>query len=76
MIVFNGDDTRPKLQPQDLEDVAAIFDRIRVLFRKKEDSILPPPKKLIAKNPGKVDDLALEFDKKLTDIMVSLSKAL
>jgi hypothetical protein len=47
-----------------------------VLYRKKEDSILPPPKKLIAKNPGKVDDLAIEFDKKLTDIMISLSTIL
>lgn len=46
------------------------------MFRKKEDSILPPPKKLIAKNPGKVDDLAIEFDRKLTEIMVSLSAAL
>ena len=73
---FDGDNTKPKLCPTDLEDVAGIFDRIRVLYRKKEDSILPPPKKLIAKNPGKVDDLAIEFDKKLTDIMVSLSVAL
>lgn len=73
---FDGDDSKPQLRPQDLEDLAGIFDRLRVLYRKKEDSILPPPKKLIAKNPGKVDDLAIEFDKKLTDIMISLSTIL
>ena len=67
---------KPQLRPQDLEDLANIFDRLRVLYRKKEDQILPPPKKLIAKGMGKVDDLAIEFDQKLTSIMISLSGVL
>ena len=67
---------KPQLRPQDLEDLAKIYDRLRVLYRKKEDQILPPPKKLIAKGMGKVDDLAIEFDQKLTSIMISLSGVL
>jgi hypothetical protein len=72
----DSDESRPQLRPQDLEDLASIFDRIRVLYRKKEDQILPPPKKLIAKGTGKVDDLAIEFDQKLTSIMITLSGVL
>lgn len=45
-----------------------------MLFRKKEESIAP--KKLIAKNPGKVDELAGAFDKRLTQIMVRLARIL
>jgi len=57
-----------------LEDLAAIVDRLRVLFRKKDESIAP--KKLIAKNPGRVDELAGAFDKRLTQIMVRLARIL
>jgi hypothetical protein len=46
------------------------------LYKKRDDLQAPPPKKLIAKNPGKVDDLAVEFDKKLTNIMIKLSGVL
>ena len=42
--------SQPKLDPKDLEDIGSIFDRIRVLYKKKSDEIQPPPKKLIAKN--------------------------
>lgn len=55
----------PQLDPKDLEDLAAIVDRLRVLCRKKDEQKVAP-KKLIAKNPGRVDELAGEFDKRLT----------
>ena len=45
-----------------------------MLFRKKDES--GAPKKLIAKNQGKVDELAASFDKRLTQIMVRLAKIL
>jgi hypothetical protein len=64
----------PQLDPRDLEDLAAIVDRLRVLFNKKEDS--KAPKKLISKNSTKVDELAGAFDKKLTQIMVRLARIL
>ena len=70
------DESNPMLKPKDLEDVADIFDRIRLMYKKKEDSLHPPPKKLIAKYTGKIDDLAVEFDKRLTDIMLRLSKSM
>ncbi len=60
----------PTLKPTDLEDLANIFDRIRVLFKKKSSSNHPLPKKLILKNVGPTDDLAVQFDQKLTDIML------
>jgi len=63
-----GED-KPQLRPKDLEDLAAVFDRVRILYKKKDVANAPQPKKLIAKNPGKIDELAVEFDKKLTDIM-------
>ena len=48
----------PVLRPQDLEDLANIFDRIRALHKKRVENPLTQ-KKLISK-PGnaKVDDLA------------------
>ena len=64
----------PQLDPRDLDDLAAIVDRLRVLFNKKEDS--KAPKKLISKNSTKVDELAGAFDKKLTQIMVRLARIL
>lgn len=70
------DEDKPQLRPKDLEDLAAVFDRVRILHKKKETKDAPQPKKLIAKNPGKIDELAVEFDKKLTDIMQKLSTVL
>jgi hypothetical protein len=31
------DESKPHLKPKDLEDIANIFDRIRVLAKKKDD---------------------------------------
>lgn len=70
------DETVPHLKPKDLEDLAGIVDRIRVLYKKKDDSLQPPPKKLIAKCPAKIDEIAKEFDEKLSATMLSLSASL
>lgn len=70
------DEDKPQLRPKDLEDLAAVFDRVRILYKKKDVGNAPQPKKLIAKNPGKIDELAVEFDKKLTEIMQKLSSVL
>lgn len=81
------DNTKPYLKPSDLEDIANIFDRIRVLYKKKDDSGTQPAqqvnarsKKLIAKCHTQLkkdlDPLALEFDARLTHIMQDLSKQL
>ena len=67
------DETKPHLKPQDLEDIAAIFDKIRALYKKKEEPV--GSAKLIKKRTTQ-DNLATEFDKKLTDIMYNLSKHL
>lgn len=70
------DESKPHLKPKDLEDIANIFDRIRVLAKKKDDQFQPPPKKLIAKCPPKIDDLAKQFDVRLSEVMLSLSQKL
>ena len=75
-ITIEVDDSVPHLKPKDLEDLASIVDKIRILHKKKEDSIQPPPKKLIAKCPPKVDEIAKEFDVKLSATMMSLSEKL
>lgn len=57
--------------------MASIFDKIRLIYKRREDTTTPQPKKLIAKSiVNKIDDLAVEFDKKLTDVMIQLSKIL
>ena len=45
MISEQPDPSMPHLKPKDLEDLALIFDRIRVLYKKREDN----SQKLIAK---------------------------
>lgn len=71
------DDDRPHLKPKDLEDAATIFDKLRLLHKKKEELANPMSKKLIAKNSGKGEDaLAVEFDKQLTQMMGNLSNHL
>ena len=68
------DDDRTHLKPKDLEDAAAIFDKLRLLHKKKDELANPLPKKLIAKNSGKGEDpLAVDFDKQLTMMMGNLS---
>jgi phage gp36-like protein len=74
---FDGDSPVPQLKPEDLEEMAATFDKIRLLNKKRDDGQTPIPKKLITKSiVNKVDELAVEFDTKLTDTMLTLSKSL
>ena len=49
-----------------------------MLFKRKEDQIVPQPKKLIAKGIAtvKLDEMALEFDRKLSQLMLKLSATL
>ena len=70
------DDSKPHLKPKDLEEIANIFDRIRILAKKKDDQFQPPPQKLIAKCPVKIDDLAKQFDVRLSEVMLTLSQKL
>lgn len=57
--------------------MATIFDKIRLLYKKRDIEVTPQPKKLIAKSiVNKIDDLAVEFDNKLSETMLSLSKVL
>lgn len=74
---FDGDSPVPQLRPEDLEEMASIFDKIRLIYKKRDNDSTPHPKKLIAKNiVNKIDDLAVEFDNKLSEVMLSLSKLL
>jgi phage gp36-like protein len=57
--------------------MAAVFDKIRLIYKKRDETQTPMPKKLIAKSViNKIDDLAVEFDEKLTETMISLCKSL
>ena len=57
--------------------MASIFDKIRLIYKKRDNDSTPQPKKLIAKSiVNKIDDLAVEFDSKLSQVMLSLSKVL
>jgi hypothetical protein len=58
--------------------MATIFDKIRLIYKKRDSEQTPQPKKLIAKSVivNKIDDLAVEFDNKLSEVMLSLSKLL
>lgn len=67
------DDEKAQLRPSDLEDIGNIFDRIRVLHKKKSEQSGQNSKKFIVKTNSKVDELALEFDKKLSEVMLTLS---
>lgn len=74
---FDGDSSAPQLRPEDLEEMASIFDKIRLIYKKRVSDQTPQPKKLIAKSVvNKIDDLAVEFDKKLSQVMLALSKVL
>ena len=54
-----------------MEDLATIFDRIRILYKKHGDS--GGQRKLITKNKHS-DDLATQFDTRLSEVMARLSK--
>lgn len=71
-------ESAPQLQPQDLEDIGNIFDRIRVMNKKRtENNNGQNSKKLIIKNTvQKMDDLAIEFDKQLSEMMQNLAHSL
>jgi excinuclease UvrABC ATPase subunit len=57
--------------------MASIFDKIRLIYKKRVTDQTPQPKKLIAKSiVNKIDDLAVEFDNKLSQVMLALSKVL
>lgn len=70
------DEEKAQLQPSDLEDIGNIFDRIRVLHKKKSEQNNLNGKKFIVKSNSKVDELALEFDKKLSEVMLNLANHL
>jgi hypothetical protein len=77
---------QPHLKPADLEDIATVFDRVRLLYTNKEKlgySALgqPKSKKLINKaalqaERNLLDQLAVEFDALLTQVMMNLSTSL
>jgi hypothetical protein len=53
------DENKPHLKPSDLEDIALIFDRIRIFNRKKEEVLGTPiqkQKRLISKGSTKQID--------------------
>lgn len=63
------------LKPEDLEEVAAIFDKVRHLFRRRDEA--NQGRRLISKaQMNKLDDLASQFDFRLTEVMMKLSKVL
>ena len=64
------------MQPSDLEDIGNVFDRIRVLHKKKSEQNNMNGKKFIVKSNSKVDELALDFDRKLSEVMLYLASNL
>jgi hypothetical protein len=35
---FDGDSPLPQLKPEDLEEMASIFDKIRLIYKKRDDT--------------------------------------
>lgn len=74
------DQSKPHLKPSDLEFIALIFDKIRILYRSKAEVYTAKPKQrfICKKDITKLesDILAFEFDAHLTKVMFSLSNVL
>jgi hypothetical protein len=61
----------PLLKPADLEELGAVFDKIRAMHARREGGNKNPFKK-----GSKGDELSASFDQRLTEIMLKLSHVL